>query len=163
MYSGCDKLSQLQILFVYFLTLPSLLHPSILFNCFLYLLLFFFIALRVVHDCHEFSSMPPSWLVLWNQKRLGMRLRIPRWPDMVYLFIVNGTTTSSFFFSTSYLSTSWYWLPQYNTGKQVLLIQYVSAILWVGQSWLYWHVGRNSWLMRGNTFTAAVSEHWLSG
>ena len=35
MYSGCDKLS-LQILFVYFLALPSLLHPLI-FNCFLYL------------------------------------------------------------------------------------------------------------------------------
>ena len=28
MYSGCNKLSRLQILFVYFLTLPSLLHPS---------------------------------------------------------------------------------------------------------------------------------------
>ena len=38
MYSGCDTLS-LQTLFVYFLALPSLLHPSILFNCFLYLLL----------------------------------------------------------------------------------------------------------------------------
>ena len=38
MYSGCDMLS-LQILFVYFL---ALLHPSILFNCFLYFLLFFF-------------------------------------------------------------------------------------------------------------------------
>ena len=37
MYSGCDMLS-LRILFVYFLALPSLLHPSILFNCFLYLL-----------------------------------------------------------------------------------------------------------------------------
>ena len=36
MYNGCDTLS-LQILFVYFLALPSLLHPSILFNCFLYL------------------------------------------------------------------------------------------------------------------------------
>ena len=35
-YSGCDTLS-LRILFVYFLALPSLLHPSILFNCFLYL------------------------------------------------------------------------------------------------------------------------------
>ena len=30
MYSGCDTLS-LRILFVYFLALPSLLHPSILF------------------------------------------------------------------------------------------------------------------------------------
>ena len=38
MYSGCDKLSRLQILFVYFLTLPFLLHPLILFNCFLYLI-----------------------------------------------------------------------------------------------------------------------------
>ena len=32
MYSGCDKLS-LQILFVYFLALPSLLH-LLIFNCF---------------------------------------------------------------------------------------------------------------------------------
>ena len=31
-----------QILFVYFWALPSLLYPSILFNCFLYLLLFFY-------------------------------------------------------------------------------------------------------------------------
>ena len=36
MYSGCDTLS-LQTLFVYFLVLPSLLHPSIFFNYFLYL------------------------------------------------------------------------------------------------------------------------------
>ena len=34
MYSGCDYLLSLKILFVYFLALPSLLHPSILFNCF---------------------------------------------------------------------------------------------------------------------------------
>ena len=34
MHSGWDKLTGLQILFVYFLTLPSLLYPSILFNCF---------------------------------------------------------------------------------------------------------------------------------
>ena len=33
MYSGCDTLS-LQILFVYFLALPSLLYLSILLNCF---------------------------------------------------------------------------------------------------------------------------------
>ena len=33
-HSGCDYLLSLQILFVYFLALPSLLHPSILFNCF---------------------------------------------------------------------------------------------------------------------------------
>ena len=40
MYNRCDTLS-LQILFVHFLALPSLLHPSSfnLFNCFLYLLL----------------------------------------------------------------------------------------------------------------------------
>ena len=41
MYSGCDYLLSLKILFVYFLALPSLLHPSILF---LHLFLFFFIA-----------------------------------------------------------------------------------------------------------------------
>ena len=34
MYSGCDYLLSLKILFVYFLALPSLLHHSILFNCF---------------------------------------------------------------------------------------------------------------------------------
>ena len=34
MYSGCDYLLSLQILFVYFLALPPLLHPSILFNYF---------------------------------------------------------------------------------------------------------------------------------
>ena len=34
MYSGCDYLLSLKILFVYFLALPSLLHPSILFNYF---------------------------------------------------------------------------------------------------------------------------------
>ena len=34
MYSGCDYLLSLKILFVCFLALPSLLHPSILFNCF---------------------------------------------------------------------------------------------------------------------------------
>ena len=34
MYSGCDNYVFLRILFVYFLALPSLLHPSILFNCF---------------------------------------------------------------------------------------------------------------------------------
>ena len=35
MYSGYDYLLSLKILFVYyFLALPSLLHPSILFNCF---------------------------------------------------------------------------------------------------------------------------------
>ena len=47
MYSRCDCL-----LFVYFLILPSLLHSSILFNCFLYLFLFFFIALSVIYQCH---------------------------------------------------------------------------------------------------------------
>ena len=40
MYSGCDDKLSLQILFVYCLTLPSLLHPSILFNCFLYLCIY---------------------------------------------------------------------------------------------------------------------------
>ena len=34
MYSGCHYLLSLKILFVCFLALPSLLHPSILFNCF---------------------------------------------------------------------------------------------------------------------------------
>ena len=34
MYSGYDCLLSLKILFVCFLALPSLLHPSILFNCF---------------------------------------------------------------------------------------------------------------------------------
>ena len=47
--SGYDTLS-LQILFVYFLALPSLLHPSILFNYFLYLLL---IIIRVSCNVHN--------------------------------------------------------------------------------------------------------------
>ena len=52
MYSGCDyPYKSLQILFVYFLTLLSLLHPSILFNCFC-TCFFFFIALGVIHQCH---------------------------------------------------------------------------------------------------------------
>ena len=34
MYSGCDYLVSLKILFVYFLALSSLLLPSILFDCF---------------------------------------------------------------------------------------------------------------------------------
>ena len=34
MYSGSDYLLSLKILFVCFLALPSLLHPSILFDCF---------------------------------------------------------------------------------------------------------------------------------
>ena len=40
MYSGCDTLS-LQILFVHYLVLPSLLHPSILFNCKLILVILY--------------------------------------------------------------------------------------------------------------------------
>ncbi len=40
-YVTCTLLSLLP-LFIYFFVLPSLLHPSILFNCFLCLLLFFF-------------------------------------------------------------------------------------------------------------------------
>ena len=43
MYSRCDY--PLQILFVYFLILPSLLHPSILFNCFYTCSCSFFIAI----------------------------------------------------------------------------------------------------------------------
>ena len=121
MYNGYDKLSWLQILFVYFLALSSLLHPSIFFN---YL---FLIALRVIHD-----AMPPSWLVLWSQKRLGMRL-------------------------CTYTTVTWYSLPfhckwNYNFKFFFLdqppihlliltpTIQYGeahTAILWVRQSWLY--------------------------
>ena len=41
MYSGCDTLS-LQTLFMYFLALPSLLHPSILFNFFILITVLFF-------------------------------------------------------------------------------------------------------------------------
>ena len=68
MYSGCDTLS-LQILFVYFLALPSLLHPSILFNCLL--LFFFFSALGVAHGCHYFHQLELSraqnpWRVAWH-------------------------------------------------------------------------------------------------
>ena len=55
MYSECDKLF-LQILFVCFLALPSLLYRLII-NCFLYLLLFFFIALRALNS-GPLSSIP---------------------------------------------------------------------------------------------------------
>ena len=48
MYSGCDYLLSLKILFVYFLALPSLLHPSILFNCFYTCFCSFFI----LHECY---------------------------------------------------------------------------------------------------------------
>ena len=44
------------LLFVYFLILPSLLHSSILFNCFLYLFLFFFIVLSVIYQCHLITT-----------------------------------------------------------------------------------------------------------
>ena len=54
MYSGCDTLS-LHILFVYFLALPSLLHLSILFNCFLYL--YNIILYSDVALIHEFSHI----------------------------------------------------------------------------------------------------------
>jgi hypothetical protein len=54
MYSRYDKLSP-QILFVYFLALPSLFRLSILFNtCYCS----FFIALRVIHVCLSTSLMP---------------------------------------------------------------------------------------------------------
>ena len=46
MFSGCDYLLSLNILFVYFLALPSLLHPSILFNCFYTCFCSFFILLE---------------------------------------------------------------------------------------------------------------------
>ena len=46
MYNGCDYLFKLslKILFVYFLALSSLLHPSILFNYFYTFSILFFIA-----------------------------------------------------------------------------------------------------------------------
>ena len=52
MYSGCDTLS-LQILFVYFLVLPSLLHPSIFFN---YLLYF------KKKYCHGYEVLVTTWV-----------------------------------------------------------------------------------------------------
>ena len=51
MYSRYDYL-----LFVYVLILPSLLHSSILFNCFLYLFLFFFIILSAIYQCHLITT-----------------------------------------------------------------------------------------------------------
>ena len=65
MYSGCDTLS-LRILFVYFLALPSLLHPSILFNCFLYLLLY--ILLKNLTWCWLYTP----WLT-WTRWRVRCR------------------------------------------------------------------------------------------
>ena len=42
----------LQILFVYFLILPSLLHPSIYSIVFILVSILFFIAFSVIHQCH---------------------------------------------------------------------------------------------------------------
>ena len=50
MYSRCNY--PLQILFVYFLILPSLLHPSILFNCFYTCSCSFFIGHSAFYQCH---------------------------------------------------------------------------------------------------------------
>ena len=50
MYSRCDY--PLQILFVYFLILPSLLYPSILFNCFILVPVLFFNAHSAFYQCH---------------------------------------------------------------------------------------------------------------
>ena len=52
MYSGCDMLSGPINLVLYFLALPSLLHPSILFNCFYTCYCSFFGALGIAHDFH---------------------------------------------------------------------------------------------------------------
>ena len=54
MYSGCDTLS-LRILFVYFLALPSLLHPLI------FIQLFFILVLRweiLYHNAHQIVPAP---------------------------------------------------------------------------------------------------------
>ena len=50
MYSRYDYL-----LFVYFLILPSLLHSSILFNCFLYLFVLFYCTC-VIYQCHFITT-----------------------------------------------------------------------------------------------------------
>ena len=55
MYSGCDYLVSLKILFVYFLTLSSLLPPSILFNCFYTCFCSF-----LLHECNYRWEVPSS-------------------------------------------------------------------------------------------------------
>ena len=50
MHSGCDYLLSLKILFVYFLALPSLLHPSILFKCFYTCFCSF-----LLHECNYYT------------------------------------------------------------------------------------------------------------
>ena len=74
MYSRCDY-----PLFVYFLILPSLLHSSILF---LYLFLFFFIALSVIYQCH---LMVCSQLL----KMGGVQNSLPR-PSLTYVHNINN-------------------------------------------------------------------------
>ena len=59
MYSGCDLLS-LQISFVYILALPSLLHPFVLFNCFLYL---------YYYDCNFYCVNVPVEKKIVSQSR----------------------------------------------------------------------------------------------
>ena len=67
MYSGCDTLS-LQILFVYFLALPSLLHPSILFNFFYTV---FMLIERMIQLPQE-NSIPGIVCIPLERKRLSV-------------------------------------------------------------------------------------------
>ena len=57
MYSGCDTLS-LQTLFVYFLALPSLLHPSILFNYFFILVITWLLTNAYKHTHIDRTPFP---------------------------------------------------------------------------------------------------------
>ena len=63
------------LLFVYFLILPSLFHPSILINCFLYLFLFFFYCTCVIYQCHLLSSV-----IKWKLNGSGVKIRTAATP-----------------------------------------------------------------------------------
>ena len=76
--SGCDYLLSRKIL--YFLALPSLLHPSILFNYFLHLFLFFFIAwVQLLYSKYR-----------WEVPKLTV---IPILYNKYFLYTLNGVFT----------------------------------------------------------------------
>ena len=80
--------------------------------------------------------MPPSWLISWGQKRLGMWLCMYIYcGDLIWfahsLLINTWNYMYNFNFFSGPIATYPTVLPQYYTimGKQLPLIQYVSTIL----------------------------------
>ena len=95
------------LLFVYFLILPSLLHSSILFNCFLYLFLFLFIVLSVIYvikwkligRCQ--NSQPHPSLTCVHMPiivlfRRPMRLRLGRKPSSKFYCCCSSSLAPSY-------------------------------------------------------------------